>query len=61
MNLKINVLPKESTAQLLAESLRQSILQGQLKPGIRLVEQELAEQIPHFARPNPRSDSNSCR
>jgi DNA-binding GntR family transcriptional regulator len=44
MSLKSNVLPQESTAQLLAESLRQAILEGQLKPGSRLVEQDLAEQ-----------------
>lgn len=44
MSLKTNVLPQESTAQLLADSLRQAILEGQLKPGSRLVEQELAEQ-----------------
>lgn len=44
MSLNSNVLPQESTAQLLAESLRQAILEGQLKPGSRLVEQDLAEQ-----------------
>ena len=44
MSLNTNVLPQESTAQLLADSLRQAILDGQLKPGSRLVEQELAEQ-----------------
>jgi DNA-binding GntR family transcriptional regulator len=38
-------IPQESTAELLAESLRSAILEGQLAPGSRLVEQELAEQF----------------
>lgn len=38
-------IPKESTAELLADSLRTAILAGHLAPGSRLVEQELAEQF----------------
>lgn len=38
-------IPQESTAELLAENLRSAILDGQLAPGTRLVEQELAEQF----------------
>lgn len=45
MSFDTNVLPQESTAQLLAESLRQAILDGQLKPGDRLVEQDLAQRF----------------
>lgn len=45
MNLGLKGIPKESTAELLAENLRQAILDGQLAPGTRLVEQELAEQF----------------
>lgn len=45
MNLNVKGIPQESTAELLAESLRQAILDGQLAPGTRLVEQELAEQF----------------
>ena len=45
MNLDVKGIPSESTAEQLAESLRQAILDGQLAPGTRLVEQELAEQF----------------
>lgn len=45
MSFETNVIPQESTAQLLAESLRQAILDGKLEPGSRLVEQELAERF----------------
>lgn len=38
-------IPQESTAELLADNLRTAILDGQLAPGSRLVEQELAEQF----------------
>ena len=43
MNFK--AIPQESTAELLAGSLRTAILDGQLAAGTRLVEQELAEQF----------------
>lgn len=45
MNFETKVIPQESTAELLAESLRNAILDGQLTPGTRLVEQELAERF----------------
>lgn len=45
MNLDVKGIPSESTAEQLAENLRQAILDGQLAPGTRLVEQELAEQF----------------
>lgn len=45
MNLDVKGIPHESTAEQLAENLRQAILDGQLAPGTRLVEQELAEQF----------------
>lgn len=45
MNLNVKGIPHESTAEQLAENLRQAILDGQLAPGTRLVEQELAEQF----------------
>ena len=45
MILNSKVLPQESTAELLAVSLRQAILNGELKPGARLVEQDLAERF----------------
>ena len=45
MILNSKILPQESTAELLAVSLRQAILDGELKPGTRLVEQDLAEKF----------------
>lgn len=45
MSLELKGIPQESTAQLLADSLRQAILDGQLAPGTRLVEQDLAERF----------------
>lgn len=45
MKIDTTVIPQESTPQLLAESLRKAILAGELKPGTRLVEQDLAQRF----------------